>query len=138
MSRRPEQLTFPVDRNLGKRFVLAAALRAPVHAFLTHDDYFADTASDVEIIREAGRRGWMLLTRDRRQTSRPAEAAAIASACILHITLHGARAITTEQLVSTFVNAIGTLVAIKRSRVGSRALWLHAPSGRFREVSLPQ
>ena len=52
-----------MDRSLGGRFVVTA-LRAAGVEVVAHDDVFGQDAPDVEWLAEAGRRGWIVLTKD--------------------------------------------------------------------------
>ena len=58
-----EELVFFVDRSLGGKLV-AEALRAAGAEVVAHDDKFGQNATDVEWLAEAGRRGWVVLTKD--------------------------------------------------------------------------
>ncbi|WP_437796354.1 hypothetical protein [Sorangium sp. So ce693] len=56
-----EPFTYFVDRSLGRGLVVEA-LRA---AKLAHDDHFAQNTPDAEWLVEIGRRGWVVLTKDK-------------------------------------------------------------------------
>ena len=58
-----EQLVFFVDRSLGGKLV-AEALRSAGAEVVAHDDVFDQNATDVEWLAEAGRRRWVVLTKD--------------------------------------------------------------------------
>ena len=60
----PEPLVFFVDRSLGNK-VVAGALRAAGARVEIHDDHFSTTALDEVWLDEVGRRGWVVLTKDR-------------------------------------------------------------------------
>lgn len=73
-----EQPTFFTDRDLGHRFPHAlaeAGLRVE-----RHDAHFGPTTPDEEWLSLAGRRGWYVVTRDRRIRYRSAELGALWSA----------------------------------------------------------
>ena len=59
----PEPFTWFGDRSLGRRIV--ADLRAARFQVEEHQAHFADDALDAEWLGEAGRRGWVVLTKDK-------------------------------------------------------------------------
>ncbi len=65
-----------MDRSLGKK-VVAAALRQAGALVEIHDDHFPPGAPDEEWLHEAGRRAWVVLTKDRRIRYRAPALAAI-------------------------------------------------------------
>jgi predicted nuclease of predicted toxin-antitoxin system len=75
--KQPDQLTFFLDRSLGKELI-ATALREAKVLVEVHDDQFAPNAKDEEWLAEVGRRGWIVLTKDRRFHTRVLEIDAIA------------------------------------------------------------
>jgi len=60
----PEPLVLFVDRSLGKKIVAGALRQAGAHVEI-HDDHFPPDAADEDLLREAGRRKWVVLTKDR-------------------------------------------------------------------------
>lgn len=71
----PEEVIFFADRNLGKRFpriLMEAGIRVE-----RHDDHFAQDTPDTEWLAEIGRRGWFVLTYDRRIRYKPNEREAV-------------------------------------------------------------
>jgi len=54
-----------LDRSLGRRQV-AEALRNAGARIEIHDDHFGPETTDEDWLREAGRRGWIVLTKDAR------------------------------------------------------------------------
>jgi hypothetical protein len=60
----PEPLVFFVDRSLG-RHVIPDALRAAGVQVELHDDHFPQDAQDQIWLAEAGKRGWIVLTKDK-------------------------------------------------------------------------
>lgn len=63
--RAKQPVVFLVDRSLGRKY-LVEALRAAnltVHAL---DDHFSQDAADIEWLKEAGHRRWIVLTKDQR------------------------------------------------------------------------
>lgn len=63
-SKLPEPLVLFIDRSLGKKIV-AGALRQAVAQVEIHDDHFPPDAPDEDWLREVGRQGWVVLTKDR-------------------------------------------------------------------------
>ncbi len=59
----PAEPVFFVDRSLGGKFVVEA-LRTAGAQVVVHDDVLPQNTKDVEWLAEAGRRGWVVLTKD--------------------------------------------------------------------------
>ncbi|MGH9517920.1 MAG: hypothetical protein ACRD3P_19810 [Terriglobales bacterium] len=68
-----------MDRSLGRELI-ATALREANVSVKVHDDQFAPNARDEEWLAEVGKRGWIVLTKDRRFHTRVLEITAIARA----------------------------------------------------------
>ncbi len=75
--KQPDQLTFFLDRSLGKELI-AKALRGSQVLVEVHDDWFPSNARDEEWLFDVGSRGWIVLTKDRRFHTRVLELSAIA------------------------------------------------------------
>ena len=71
----PEPFTWFVDRSLGRQIVID--LRAAGFVVEEHSAHFADDAPDSEWLGEAGRRGWVVLTKDKAVRRNALELAAI-------------------------------------------------------------
>jgi predicted nuclease of predicted toxin-antitoxin system len=71
--------TFFVERSLGSRVVPDALRTAGVEVEI-HNDHFAQDSIDEEWLSEVGRRGWVVLTKDRRIRYRPTELNALMKA----------------------------------------------------------
>ena len=72
----PHGLTrFFFDRNLGHR--VPEALRADGWLVEVHDDHFREDTPDTVILGEIARRGWVLVTQDRRIRKRASELEAL-------------------------------------------------------------
>lgn len=69
--RKPEP-TFFLDASLGGKLV-AQALRAAGATVVLHDDAFVPGTPDTEWLAEAGRRGWIVLTKDEAIRRNPLE-----------------------------------------------------------------
>lgn len=72
----PHECVFFADRDLGKQFP-EMLKNAGVHVE-RHGDHFADDAQDEDWLKEIGKRGWYVLTHDRRMRYRSNEIDAIA------------------------------------------------------------
>jgi len=59
-----EPFTYFVDRSLGRK-VLVTHLRAHGLQVEAHDDHFAADTTDAEWLGAVGRRGWVVLTKDK-------------------------------------------------------------------------
>ena len=75
--KQPDIVTFFIDRALGKHAV-ASALRVAGARIELHDEHFAPDARDEDWLIEVGRRGWAVLTKDKRFHNRVLELTAIA------------------------------------------------------------
>lgn len=81
-------LTFFLDYQIG-RYTVAEALRAAGARVEVHIDHFNQTAPDTEWIPEVGRRGWVLITRDKNIRRNPLERAAYEKAKLRGFVLTG-------------------------------------------------
>jgi predicted nuclease of predicted toxin-antitoxin system len=102
-------LTFFLDRNLGKQ-TIAAALRQAGAAVQIHDDHFPQDATDVHWLREVGRRGWIVLTKDKRIRYRSHEQTALLQSGVRAFVLIAGN-LTGREMAEVFVHA---LPAIRR------------------------
>ena len=59
----PAEPVYFVDRSLGGKLVVEALRRAGAQV-VVHDEVFEQNATDVKWLAEAGRRGWVVLTKD--------------------------------------------------------------------------
>lgn len=84
-SKPPEPVTFFLDRSLGSVKV-AKALRDARQPVVVHDDVFPQDAQDTTWLPEVGRRGWVVLTKDRHIRTRRNEVAELMAAglAVLH------------------------------------------------------
>jgi predicted nuclease of predicted toxin-antitoxin system len=64
-----------VDRSLGRK--IAEPLIAAGAVVRLHDDYFAQDVEDQDWLREVGKHGWLILTKDKRIRRRPIEREAL-------------------------------------------------------------
>lgn len=75
----PEPLVFFVDRSLGRR-IIPAALRTAGAQIELHDDHFPQDAQDQVWLAEAGKHGWVVLTKDKHIRHRAVEIHALLTA----------------------------------------------------------
>jgi predicted nuclease of predicted toxin-antitoxin system len=98
----PEPFTWFVDRSLGRKIVLD--LRTAGFHVEEHADHFADNALDTEWLGEAGRRGWVVLTKDKAVRRNALELAAILTAEVACFSLGGGN-LKSEQMAQAFITA---------------------------------
>jgi uncharacterized protein with PIN domain len=75
-SNSPPEITFYIDRNLG-RHAVPEALRSAGHDVQIHDDHLAPDAPDEDWIALCGRKKWVAITQDKNIRYRAAEIDAI-------------------------------------------------------------
>jgi predicted nuclease of predicted toxin-antitoxin system len=92
--------TFFVDRCLGRQVGLA--LRQSGLTVEFHADHFADDADDETWLSEVGKRGWVVLTKDKAIRTKPVELNAVKAAKIRMFSLSSGN-MTGEQMASVFV-----------------------------------
>ncbi|MFY9662332.1 MAG: hypothetical protein WAJ97_17045 [Terriglobales bacterium] len=100
----PEQLVLFIDRSLGKQ-ILASALRNAGHSVAVHDDYFPPDAPDNLWLSEVSRRGWVVLTKDKRIRYRASELAAVSTTKARVFTLT-AGSIQAREMADIFILAM--------------------------------
>lgn len=103
-SRSPPEVTLFIDRSLGQQ-VVAQALREVGAIVETHDQHFAVDAPDEAWLREAGARGWAVLTKDRRIRYRKNEKAAVVDAKVRLFVLTAGN-LTGGEMAAAFVQAL--------------------------------
>ena len=98
----PEPFTWFVDRSLGRKIVVD--LRAAGFHVEEHSAHFADDAPDAEWLAEAGRQGWVVLTKDKAVRRNALELAAIRTSGVACFSLgHGN--LKAEQMAQAFIAA---------------------------------
>ena len=112
-SKRPESFVFFLDRCLG-RHVVADALKAAGAEVKVHADFFSDDAPDDEWLEWVGRRGWLVLTKDKRIRYRKSEFAAVRQTDVRLFVLIAGQ-ITAVEMGEIFVKALNKMerLAIK-------------------------
>ena len=113
-SKLPSVHTFFIDRSLGQKIV-AQALRAAGATVVVHDDRFPADAPDEEWLREVGRRGWVVLTRDKMIRYRDTERAAIIRAGVRAFVLRG-KSLKGPEMGEAFVKALPAMVRLLAKR----------------------
>lgn len=101
----PEDLTFFLDRQLG-RYKVASALRAAGVTVEVHDDHFPQSAPDIEWLAAVGAKGWIVVTRDDRIRYRVAEKQALRRAGVRAFVLAARGDLRVEQLAEIFLRAV--------------------------------
>jgi hypothetical protein len=97
-------LTLFLDRNLGKH-TIAEALRQAGADVQIHDDHFPQGTTDEVWLREVGRRGWVVLTKDDRIRYRSQEQSALMQARVRAFVLV-AKGLSGAEMAAVFVKAL--------------------------------
>ena len=120
--------TFFTDRDLGKQF--PAILQNAGISVERHSDHFVDHAKDEEWIVEVGKRGWAVVTHDKRIRYKPNELAAVKAAGIALFVLSGK--VSHAILARNFINTIDRIEAFirKHKRPFIATIYLPPPSER--------
>ncbi len=108
--------TFFLDRSLGKELI-ANALRGANVNVQVHDAHFPSNAKDEDWLGEVGKRGWIVLTKDRRFHKRVLEIAAIAKSKVRVFKLTAAN-LQGKEMAEIFVKSIRK---IERVAIGNPA-----------------
>jgi predicted nuclease of predicted toxin-antitoxin system len=103
-SKPPDEPAFFLDRSLGKKRV-ALALRQAGATLHIHDDHFPPHAKDEDWLAEAGRRGWIVLTKDHRIRYRHVEQLALMKAGVAAFILTSGD-LQGEEMAQIFVKAL--------------------------------
>ena len=101
----PEGWVFFVDRSLGRRIVPGALRKANevVHA---HDECFPQDAKDEIWLAEAGKQGWIVLTKDARIRYRANEMNALMAAKVRAFVLTARGDLSGQEIAAIFVKAL--------------------------------
>ena len=76
-----------------------------------HSDHFADDALDTEWLGEVGRRGWIVLTKDKNIRKRELERTALRSARV-HAFFLGQQGLSGTEMAAIFANAIPAMLRL--------------------------
>jgi len=101
----PDELTFFLDRQLG-RYKIAGALRKAGLKIEIHHDHFPQDAQDPEWLTAAGKKNWIVITRDERIRYRVAERQAIRRAKVRAFVLAAQGDLRAEMLAEIFLKAL--------------------------------
>src|SRR5260221_14400832 len=77
----PDPLVFFIDRSLGRK-IIAKALRDAGEEVMVHDDHFPQNTRDEVWLGEAGKRQWVVLTKDENIRYRTNELMALRAASV--------------------------------------------------------
>ena len=101
----PEELTFFLDRQLG-RYKVASVLRDAGLNVEIHDDHFPQNAKDPDWLTAAGKNNWIVVTRDERIRYRVAEKQAMRRAKARAFVLAAQGNLRAEMLAEIFLKAL--------------------------------
>jgi predicted nuclease of predicted toxin-antitoxin system len=97
--------------------VVADALRAAGAQVEVHDDHFAPNAKDEEWIQEIGKRGWMVITKDKWIRYRTPERVALITGGVQAFVLTGG-SMTAQQMGVIFVKALRKINRLSQKERG--------------------
>lgn len=126
------QPVFFTDRCLGCGIV-PNALRDAGFRVETHDDHFPQSEEDTEWLPEVGRRGWAVLTEDKRIKTRILEVAAMLDADTHVFILRPVRRLTNPMKAEAFIIGRAQMEALTRNRP-TPLLATVTPSGSVNEI----
>src|SRR6266849_6394462 len=109
-----ERIVFFIDRSLGRR-VVSQAIRAAGEAVIVHDDCFPQDAHDRVWLREAGAKGWVVLTKDSKIRHRQNEIAELLSARVRSFVLVS-RNLLGSEMARIFVKALPAMKKLSASQ----------------------
>ncbi len=112
----PPDLTFVLDEALGRNIV-AGALRAAGLRIEILTDHYAAGTPDAVWLPEIGRRGWVLLTKDKRIRSRPAEVVALIAGDVRAFCLTGGE-MRGEAMARAFLAAMPRIRSLVDAHAG--------------------
>ena len=104
----PERLIFFIDRSLGRK-VIPAALRAVGEEVRIHDEHFPQDAKDEVWLAEVGKRGWVVLTKDKHIRYRASEIQALRAANVRAFVLTSRGDLTGAEVSQIFVKALPSI-----------------------------
>lgn len=109
---RHEELTFFVDRSLGKE-PLASSLRELGFRVELHDDHFPQDAPDSVWLEVVGRRGWVVLSKDKHIRYRPMEREMVREhRCRLFVLTGGS--LNSKQIADIFVRTVHKIAKLSQ------------------------
>jgi PIN like domain len=99
-----KSVTFFIDRCLGSKLIVEQ-LRGVGISVEVHDDHFDKNAKDVDWLPEVGRRGWVVLTKDKSIGKNLLERTAVTNADIRMFTF-ASQSLSGQDMVAILLNAI--------------------------------
>jgi len=106
----PEQLVFFVDRSLGRK-IIPTALRKTGEEVRVHDEHFPQDTRDEVWLGDVGKRGWVVLTKDKHIRYRAIEVHALRAANVRALVLAARGDPSGAEVGQIFVKA---LLAMKK------------------------
>lgn len=116
----PEQLVFFVDRSLGRK-IIPGALREAGEEVRVHDEHFRQDTRDEVWLGDAGKRGWVVLTKDKHIRYRAVEIHALRAANVRAFVLNARGDLSGAEVGQIFVKA---LLAMKKLCVTTSPLFI--------------
>ncbi len=107
-----ERIVFFIDRSLGSQFV-TEAVRSQGYDVLTHAERFAPDAPDAEWLTEAGRKGWVVVSKDARIQYRDLERRALERAMVRAFILVSGN-LTGAQMADAITKALPRMARLAR------------------------
>ena len=122
-----------IDRSLGRRKI-PERLRQVHPNVIAHDDVFAQDTDDEVWLMEAGRRGWIVLTKDERIRRKPGEQTAIAGFGARCFVLHPTKGMTAEDMADVLISALPRILAVAREERRPGFVKIVSRQGRIRHL----
>ncbi len=113
----PEPAIFFVDRSLGRK-VIPDALRRAGEKVKTHDELFPQDTPDETWLKEAGRQGWIVLTKDTRIRYHANEVAALLRSKVRAFVLTARGDLTGAEMAEIFIKASPAMKRMSRDVAG--------------------
>jgi predicted nuclease of predicted toxin-antitoxin system len=110
----PERLVFFVDRSLGRK-IIPDALRKAGEEVRVHDELFIQSAKDEVWLAEAGKQGWIVLTKDKNIRYRAIELQALLAAKVRAFVLTARGDLSGAEVGQIFVKALPAMNKLCRT-----------------------
>ena len=101
----PARVVFFIDRSLGRR-IIPGALRDAGEEVRIHDEHFPQDAKDETWLAEAGKQGWVVLTKDKNIRYRAIELHALLAARVRAFVLTARGDLSGAEVGQIFVKAL--------------------------------
>ena len=109
-SKPPNPPIFFIDRSLGRKAISSALIEAGAEV-IVHDEHFPQNTIDETWLEEAGKNGWIVLSKDKRIRYRANEKNALVGAKVLAFILIATNT-TGEEMADIFVRSLKRMVQI--------------------------